>query len=39
MLTQAYPKLTIAEVRSALPHPQSYRDRVCEGLACLGMRP
>jgi AraC-like DNA-binding protein/tetratricopeptide (TPR) repeat protein len=38
-LCQAYPELTIAEVRSALPHPQSYRDRVCEGLAYLGMRP
>lgn len=38
-LTRAYPELTIAEVRLALPHPQSYRDRVCEGLASLGMRP
>jgi adenylate cyclase len=38
-LTRAYPELTIAEVRSALPHPQSYRNRVCEGLASLGMHP
>jgi AraC-like DNA-binding protein len=37
-LTNAYPELTIAEVRAALPHPLSYRDRVCEGLASLGMR-
>jgi adenylate cyclase len=38
-LTRAYPELTIAEVRSALPHPQAYRDHVCDGLASLGMRP
>jgi AraC-like DNA-binding protein len=38
-LTRAYPELTIAEVRSALPHPETYRDRVCEGLASLGMHP
>jgi TolB-like protein len=38
-LLQAYPEMTIADVRSALPHTQNYRDRVCEGLANLGMRP
>ena len=38
-LTRAYPELTIGQVRSALPHPPSFRDRACEGLASLGMRP
>jgi AraC-like DNA-binding protein len=38
-LTRAYPELTIGQVRSALPHTPSFRDRVCEGLASLGMRP
>jgi adenylate cyclase len=38
-LTRAYPELTITDVNTALPHPQSYRDRVSEGLASLGMHP
>lgn len=38
-LTRAYPELTIGQVRSALPHTPSFRDRACEGLASLGMRP
>jgi len=38
-LMQAYPDLTIADVRSALPHTQSFQDRVCDGLATLGMHP
>jgi tetratricopeptide (TPR) repeat protein len=36
-LTRAYPAITIGQVRSALPHTPSFRDRVCEGLDCLGM--
>jgi hypothetical protein len=38
-LTRAYPELTIGQVRSALPHTPSFRDRACEGLDNLGMRP
>jgi len=38
-LTRAYPEMTIAEIRSALPHTQNYCDRACEGLASLGLRP
>jgi hypothetical protein len=38
-LGRAYPELTIGQLRSALPHTPSFRDRVCEGLASLGMRP
>jgi tetratricopeptide (TPR) repeat protein len=38
-LTRAYPELTIGQIRSALPHTQNFRDRACEGLASLGMRP
>lgn len=38
-LTRTYPELTIGQVRSALPHTPSFRDRACEGLASLGMRP
>jgi AraC-like DNA-binding protein/tetratricopeptide (TPR) repeat protein len=37
-LTRASPELTIGQLRSALPHTQSFRDRACEGLASLGMR-
>ena len=37
-LMEVYPDLTIGEVRSALPHTQSYLDRTCEGLESLGMR-
>jgi len=41
-LTRAYPELTIGQVRSALPHTPSYRDRACEGLAasaCIRSQP
>ena len=37
--TRAYGDLSIAEVRSALPYTQSHWDRLCEGLANLGMPP
>ena len=37
--TRAYPELTLADVKLALPHTQSYHDRACEGLASLGMQP
>lgn len=38
-LVSAYPELTIAQVRSALPHTARFYDRASEGLAGLGMRP
>ena len=38
-LMKSYPELRIREVRSALPHPQSYRDQVSDALSSLGMRP
>jgi adenylate cyclase len=38
-LARAHPEMTIAEVRSALPHTQGYLDRASEGLGSLGMRP
>jgi AraC-like DNA-binding protein/tetratricopeptide (TPR) repeat protein len=38
-LVGAYPDLTIAQVRSALPHTARFYDRASEGLADLGMRP
>ncbi|HEY6980781.1 helix-turn-helix domain-containing protein [Reyranella sp.] len=37
-LVRAYPELTIAEIRSALPHTPRFYDRAAEGLASLGMR-
>ncbi len=37
-LRQSYPELTIGEVRSALPHTQSYLNLASEGLDHLGMR-
>jgi TolB-like protein len=39
VLMRAYPGLTIAEVRSSLPHTETHRDRLCEALASLGMHP
>jgi len=36
---RAYPGVGMAEIRLALPYPQSHWDRLCEGLAGLGMRP
>lgn len=38
-LMRAYPGLTIAEVRSSLPHTETHRDRLAEALAGLGMPP
>lgn len=38
-LAEAYPELTISEVKSVLPHTQSYMDRACDALDSLGMRP
>jgi AraC-like DNA-binding protein/tetratricopeptide (TPR) repeat protein len=38
-LMTAYPGLTIAEVRTSLPHTETHRDRLCEALATLGMPP
>ena len=38
-LVRAYPELTIAEVRRALPNTPRFYDRAAEGLASLGMRP
>jgi TolB-like protein len=38
-LTRTYRALSIAEVRSSLPYTQSHWDRLCEGLANLGMPP
>jgi adenylate cyclase len=38
-LMRAYPDLTTAEVRSSLPHTEAHRDRLCDALASLGMRP
>jgi AraC-like DNA-binding protein len=37
-LMRVYPELTIAQVRSALPHTARFYDRAAEGLSCLGMR-
>jgi tetratricopeptide (TPR) repeat protein len=37
-LVRVYPELTIAEIRSALPHTPRFYDRASEGLASLGMR-
>jgi AraC-like DNA-binding protein/Flp pilus assembly protein TadD len=37
--TRAYKDLSIAEVRAGLPYPQCHWDRLCEGLANLGMPP
>ena len=37
-LTRAYPRLTISDIRTALPHTLSYLDRASEGLEALGMR-
>ena len=37
-LMRVYPELTIAQVRSALPHTRAFYDRAAEGLSCLGMR-
>jgi adenylate cyclase len=37
-LVEAYPDLTIRDVRSALPHTDKYMDRACEGLKTLGLR-
>jgi tetratricopeptide (TPR) repeat protein len=36
-LRQTFPDLTIAEVRTGLPHTSLALDRVCDGLASLGM--
>lgn len=36
-LVEAYPDLTIRDVRSALPHTHKYMDRACEGLKTLGL--
>src|SRR6202045_3521677 len=38
-LRRCYPDLTIADVRSALPHTPSFLDRVIEGLEAAGLRP
>ena len=38
-LMRAYPDLTAAEVRSSLPHTEAHRDRLCDALTSLGMRP
>ena len=38
-LVRVYPELTLAEVKSALPHTPRFYDRTAEGLASLGMRP
>jgi AraC-like DNA-binding protein len=38
-LMRAYPDLTAAEVRSSLPHTETHRDRLCDVLTGLGMRP
>jgi len=38
-LVRTYPELTLAEVKSALPHTARFYDRASEGLASLGMRP
>jgi AraC-like DNA-binding protein/tetratricopeptide (TPR) repeat protein len=37
-LMRAYPELTIAQIRSALPHTPRFYDRASEGLTSLGMR-
>ncbi len=38
-LLRHYPDLTIADVRSALPHTSSFHDRAAEGLEAAGLRP
>ena len=38
MLCRDFPELTIAEVRSGLPHTATLLDRVADGLENLGMR-
>jgi tetratricopeptide (TPR) repeat protein len=37
-LLRVYPDLTVAQIRSALPHTTCFYDRAAEGLAALGMR-
>jgi hypothetical protein len=38
-LASAYPDLTIAQVRAALPNTLGFLDRQAEGLELAGMRP
>jgi hypothetical protein len=38
MLCRDFPELTIAELRSGLPHTATLLDRVADGLENLGMR-
>jgi hypothetical protein len=37
-LVRVYPELTIAQIRSALPHTSHFYDCAAEGLSALGMR-